>query len=163
MSDRSAEFAEFYARHASDVYRFALRLSGDTSDAEEITAEAFARAFTSSTPIRTATVRAYLLTIARRYYLETRLRRRRDVPISETVRDLRAEPSAHAEASTELAAVNAALGRLPEDDRSAIIMRALHVMPYEDIARSLGISIAAAKVKVHRARLMLAGLLPGHR
>jgi RNA polymerase sigma-70 factor, ECF subfamily len=163
MPDRSSEFAGVYARHAADVYRFALWLSGDSSDAEEITAETFARAFTSTSPIRTATVRAYLLTIARRYYVETRRRRGRDVPISEALRDTRPEPSARTEASTELAAVSAALDRLPEADRSAIVMRAVHSMTYEDIARSLGISIAAAKVKVHRARLMLAGLVPGHR
>jgi RNA polymerase sigma-70 factor (ECF subfamily) len=163
MPDRSSEFAELYVRHALDVYRFALGLSGDSNDAEDITAEAFARAFTAATPIRTATVGAYLLTIARHYYLETRRRRGRDVPISDAIRDSRPEPHARAEASTELEAVSAALDRLPEADRSAILMRAVHVMPYEDIARSLGISIAAAKVKVHRARLMLAGLIPRHR
>jgi RNA polymerase sigma-70 factor, ECF subfamily len=38
------------------------------------------------------------------------------------------------------------------------LMRAFEEMPYEEIARALGLSPAAAKVKVHRARLALAGL-----
>ena len=52
--------------------------------------------------------------------------------------------------------VTARLQTLPEIDRSALLMRALSDPPYEEIARSLGISVAAAKVKVHRARLVLA-------
>jgi len=158
MSDRTSEFAALYARHAPDVYRFALRLTNDPSEAEDVTAEAFARAFTSSAPIRTATVRGYLLTIARRYFLETRRRRARNVPLAETIRDARPGPHVRAEYASELAVVSAALDRLSEIDRSAILMRTVHLMPYEDIARALGISIAAAKVKVHRARLTLAGL-----
>jgi RNA polymerase sigma-70 factor (ECF subfamily) len=47
---------------------------------------------------------------------------------------------------------------LPETDRAALLMRAADEMPYEEIARSLGISVGAAKVKVHRARLALARL-----
>jgi DNA-directed RNA polymerase specialized sigma24 family protein len=35
-------------------------------------------------------------------------------------------------------------------------MRAQQGMPYEDIARALGISLAAVKIKIHRARLRLA-------
>jgi DNA-directed RNA polymerase specialized sigma24 family protein len=37
-------------------------------------------------------------------------------------------------------------------------MRAVDGMAYEEIARVLGISLAAVKVKIHRARLVLAGL-----
>jgi RNA polymerase sigma-70 factor (ECF subfamily) len=45
--------------------------------------------------------------------------------------------------------------RLPEKDRAALLLRAMEGMPYEQIARTLGISVSAAKVKVHRARLAL--------
>jgi RNA polymerase sigma-70 factor (ECF subfamily) len=55
-----------------------------------------------------------------------------------------------------LDAVLEQLQRLPEVDRSAVLMRALESAPYEEIARALGLSVAAAKVKVHRARLTLA-------
>ena len=55
-----------------------------------------------------------------------------------------------------LARVRDVLGTLSEVDRSALLLRALHDMPYDEIARALGISTAAAKVKVHRARLKLA-------
>ena len=52
----------------------------------------------------------------------------------------------------------AALARLPEVDRAAVLMRAQSDMSYEEISQVLGISVAAARVKVHRARLRLAEL-----
>ena len=52
--------------------------------------------------------------------------------------------------------LRAALDALPEADRSAVLMRANGGLPYEEIAAVLRISVAAAKVKVHRARLKLA-------
>ena len=50
-----------------------------------------------------------------------------------------------------------ALQEMPEVDRAAVLMRANGV-PYEDVARALSISTAAARVKVHRARMKLTGL-----
>jgi sigma-70-like protein len=48
-------FGELYARYAQDVYRFALYLSGDRHEAEDITSETFVRAWTATVPIRTWT------------------------------------------------------------------------------------------------------------
>jgi RNA polymerase sigma-70 factor (ECF subfamily) len=45
--------------------------------------------------------------------------------------------------------------KLPEIDRAALLMRAFGQTPYEEIAQVLGVSIASAKVKVHRARTVL--------
>ena len=45
--------------------------------------------------------------------------------------------------------------KLPEVDRAALLMRAFGQTPYEEIAQVLAISIASAKVKVHRARTVL--------
>lgn len=59
------------------------------------------------------------------------------------------------EQSAEVRAVLAALQQLTEMDRTALLMRALDEMPYEEIADTLGITVASAKVKVHRARLKL--------
>jgi len=66
-------------------------------------------------------------------------------------------PEAAARSRHELDAVMAALGAMPELDRSAVLMRA-DDLPYDEIARALGISPAAARVKVHRARLKLTAL-----
>jgi RNA polymerase sigma-70 factor (ECF subfamily) len=47
---------------------------------------------------------------------------------------------------------------LPELDRAALLMSAFEGMPYAEIARALGISLAAVKMKIHRSRLTLSRL-----
>jgi RNA polymerase sigma-70 factor (ECF subfamily) len=148
-------FGELYKKHAPDVYRFALYLSGEHGEAQDITLEVFVRAWAASEPIRTATVKAYLFTIARNLFLQGLRKKSRHVALDEDLRDPQAGPYAQAEEKAELAAVLAKLQTLPEIDRAALLMRAFDEMPYEEIARALGISLAAVKVKIHRARLAL--------
>ena len=155
MTDDPSDFGEIYARHAAAVYRFALHLSRDQSEAEDITSETFVRAIASRAEIRTETVRAYLFTIARRYYLEVHRRRARDVPLVDAIQDPAPGPSTQAEHSSDLEAVSLALQRLPKVDRTVLLMRAADQMTYEEIARALGISVTAARVRAHRARLAL--------
>jgi RNA polymerase sigma-70 factor (ECF subfamily) len=150
------DFGELYRNHAPDVFRFALYLCGDRGEAEEITSETFVRAWTAPGEIRMATVKGYLFTIARHLFLKGRTRRSRHVELDETLHDPKPGPQAAAEHDSELRAVLAALQKLPEVDRAALLMRAGDEMPYEEIARALGISLSAVKVKIHRARLALA-------
>jgi RNA polymerase sigma-70 factor (ECF subfamily) len=44
---------------------------------------------------------------------------------------------------------------MPEIDRAAFVMRVQHELPYAEIARALGLSLTAARVKVYRARKRL--------
>lgn len=151
------DIESLFRQYSSDVYRFALYLSGDRHDAEDITSETFVRVWTSPEEIRVATIRAYLFTIARNLYLQElrRTGRRRAAELDETLPDFAPSPLRRTETREELDAVLADLQRLPETDRTALLMRANDQIPYEDIALALGISVAAAKVKVHRARLLL--------
>ncbi len=64
-------FHELYTRYAGDIYRFALFICGDEAEAEDITAETFARALTEKAPLVSATVKDHLLTIGRNLHLET--------------------------------------------------------------------------------------------
>ena len=149
------DFSALYRKYAPDVFRFALYLSGDRSQAEDIASETFVRAWASSEPIRVATVKGYLFTIASNLFLQGLRKKSRQVALHDDLRDPQASPYAQAEGKQELRAVLAGLQRLPEVDRAALAMRAFDEMPYEEIAQALGISLAAVKVKIHRARLAL--------
>lgn len=153
--ERAASFHELYERHGHSVYRFALYLSGDATLAEDIAAETFLRLWGARQPIVMETVKGYLLAIARNVYLQERRRAGRLAPLAEGLAD-GTPGSAAAEARLELQQTLEWLQRLPETDRAALLMRAEQELPYEEIARALGISLPLAKVKVHRARLRLA-------
>ena len=52
-----------------------------------------------------------------------------------------------------------ALQQISEGDRSALLMGAVEGLPQEQIAAALGCSVAAVKVRIHRARLRLRAVI----
>ncbi|HKW32798.1 MAG TPA: sigma-70 family RNA polymerase sigma factor [Candidatus Acidoferrum sp.] len=144
-----------YERYAGDVRRFALYLCGDAVMADEITSDTFVRAWMAVGRIRQPTVKSYLFTIARNAYTDLLRLAARHTQLDENMPDTRISAQVHMEQTAEVRAVLAALQQLPEMDRTLLLMRALDGMPYEEIAETLGIEVAAAKVRVHRARLKL--------
>jgi RNA polymerase sigma-70 factor (ECF subfamily) len=105
-----------------------------------------------------ATVKGYLFTIARNLFLQGLRKKFRHVALDDELLDSQANPYTRAMQKERLDSVMTLLNTLPEASRSALLMRAVDGMAYEEIARVLGISLAAVKVKIHRARLVLAGL-----
>lgn len=154
-------FHELYERYAPEVYRFALWLSGNSADAEDITAETFTRAWAGRQRIQTETVKAYLFTIARNLFLKQSREHRRYLPLDQAQVDRSPGPERRIEDSQLLKEVLSQLQLLPEVDRTALILRVQHELPYVEIARILNLSLASAKVKVHRARLKLAAVRTG--
>jgi RNA polymerase sigma-70 factor (ECF subfamily) len=152
------DFNSLYKKYAPDVHRFALYLSSDRGEAEDITSETFVRAWTSPEPIEMATVKGYLFTIARNLFLQGQRKTSRHVALDECLRDQKASPYVQTEQKEQLDSVLAELQKLPEASRAALLMHAVDGMPYEEIARVLDVSLAAVKVKIHRARLALAGI-----
>lgn len=150
---------DIYERYAPAVYRFALGLCGDPAWADDLTAETFVRALVSPNPIRAETVQAYLFTIARNLYLQAWRKERRLRRLEESVADGGLGPEKASEQQSDLRAALAALQSLPEIDRAALLMRAQDDLPYTAIADALGLSLAAVKVKIHRARLKVARLV----
>ncbi len=146
-----------YRQHASAVFRFAWGLCGDRQVAEDVVSETFVRVLTKAPRIETRTALAYLLAIARNVCISGWRRRRREAPLH-TAEVSAAPYTDHVgrlDGQARLAAVIDALGKLPEGERAALLLRADHDLTYEDIADALGISVSAAKVRVHRARLRL--------
>jgi RNA polymerase sigma-70 factor (ECF subfamily) len=155
---KATSFVELYDAYARDVFRFALYLSGDTALAQDITSETFLRVWLAEQPVRPGSVKAWLFAIARNLYLHELRHLCRNMPLDSampSVDSVSATPEATLEAKENLVRVLKALATLPEVDRFALLLR-VEGFSYTEIAASLRISIAAAKVKVHRARLRLA-------
>jgi RNA polymerase sigma-70 factor, ECF subfamily len=149
------DFQSLYERHAPEVRRFALYLCGDPVRADEITSDTFVKAWLAIGRIREPTVKSYLFSIARNIYRDSLRRGARQAKLDENMPDTQTSAHAQLEQQAELRAVLAALQDLPEIDRTALLMRALDEMPYEEISAALEIPVVTAKVKVHRARMKL--------
>ena len=120
-----------------------------------VTSETFIRVWSSPEPVRLATVKAYLLTIARNLCLMERRRSSRQQALDKTVPDSSQSLARQVQAKLELDRIMRALQEFPEADRAALLMRADEGLSYEEIAAALRLPVATVKVKVHRARLKL--------
>ena len=156
-----AGFHGVYEKYARDIHRFAWYLSGDRAVADDVTSETFIRMWMSPEPVRFATVKAYLLAIARNLYLMERRRCSRQAVLDRDWADSDRDVGRDVEAKEELERVMRALQAFPEVDRAAVLMRALEGLSYEEIAVALKLPLATVKVKVHRARLKLAEVRGG--
>jgi len=148
-------FQDLYDRHWRDVYRFALFLSGNPAQAEDLASDAFMRAWTAREPIREATVRAYLLTITRNLWRDLKRREARLVPLEEA-----AVPAidARGDARLDLGWTERHLALVAAGDRAALLLHARDGFSHEEIARRLDISVGAVKSRIFRARAALAAL-----
>ncbi|HXI87965.1 MAG TPA: sigma-70 family RNA polymerase sigma factor [Parvularculaceae bacterium] len=154
MGGETTQFSAYYAQYAPRVRRYLLALAGDATLADDLTAETFARAWTAFDRIREPTMLAYLLAIARNLHRNSVARKRPLDQLDERIPDPASTPEERAEARSELGAVLGAIRGLSEAERTPLLLRADHTS-YEEIARVLGISVNAAKVRVHRARVRL--------
>lgn len=146
-----ATFQDVYNAYAADVWRFSRYLTGSDEEADEITSEAFVRAWTAATPVRAATAKSYLLAIARNLAMDERRRRKRHEPAPESMTSSAASP----EAQFELRQTLDALQELPEELSGPLLMHAAGGLSYEEIAQVLGVPLSTVKIRIHRARLRL--------
>jgi RNA polymerase sigma-70 factor, ECF subfamily len=163
--DRGA-FDELVRRTFVDTFTLARRLTGNEEDARDVVQEAYLRAWRAIGKFRgEAQFSTWLYRItanAAATHLRKRKRHRAE-PLDEVAEpiDLRheAQPAAAAESADSLERISVALDALPPKLRSLVVLKDVYGLPHEAIADELGISVAAAKVRLHRARRKLRDLL----
>jgi RNA polymerase sigma-70 factor (ECF subfamily) len=153
-------FEQLVVATSPQVHALVLRLVGDEHDAGDVVQETYLRAFRAIGGFRSqAAVTTWLYRIAANCSTSY-LRRRRthdvlgpDLPLA----DARAERDEEAAASKadERARLLAALDALPASLRSVVVLHDVYDLAHEAIANELGISRAASKVRLHRARRKL--------
>ncbi len=166
-------FVALYRREAEGVLRFCARRVLDAETAVDLTAETFAQAFRGRAGFRGTTeaeARAWLQTIARRQiarYLKRGVldRRARDrLGIQTPLVD--SGDIDEIERRAGLGPLREALGdelaRLTSEQRHALRLRVVEERPYDEVARSLGVTEATARARVSRGLRALAAALEVH-
>jgi len=159
--DRGA-FEELVRATHADAYTLAFRLCGDEEDARDVVQEAYLRAYRGLRRFRgDAQFTTWLYRIVANCAATSLARRSRsrtsamdeDAPIADEAPE--ADPVAMAEATSLRDRVAVALQALPPRLRAVVVLRDVYDLPHDAIAKELGISEAAAKVRLHRARRRL--------
>ena len=118
--------SELFANHHDALYRYLVRLSGDPDVAADAAQEAFVRLLAN--PAASQAERAWLFKVGTNYVLEThrtaaRRARLLDGRGERTMADEPRDPLAGVEADEQRRVVMAALSRLSDKERAAILMR----------------------------------------
>ena len=156
-------FAEIVRRHERQLRIVLVRILDDVRDVEEAVQDAFIQAWRNLDRYRgEAALFTWLYRIGVNTALAQRRRKRlatvdiavlegRDAPSVER----RLGPEAAAEAADVRSLVLTALAELPFEFREAVVLRDLAGLTNAEVAEALGVSIAAAKSRIHRGRLQL--------
>jgi RNA polymerase sigma-70 factor (ECF subfamily) len=150
------DFDELVERHSAEIFAYVWRMLHETHDAEDCLQETFLRAYRAYGRLRAGTnYRAWLYKIAtntaRSHW---RRKKRSEVSTVDLDPDLQAGEMSVAdrvERKALLAAVARTVGKLPDQQRAALIMRKYQELSYAEIAAALACTEAAARANVYQA------------
>jgi RNA polymerase sigma-70 factor (ECF subfamily) len=158
-----------------DVYRFALSLTRDEADAEDVVQDTFLRAYRSwDTYTVGSDCRRWLFTICRNVFLRSRERELRTIELPDGERDAFATGElAFGDAPrngvedilfrTDLGpAIERALARVPAPFQSALVLVDVEDQSYETAAEILGIPVGTLRSRLFRGRRIMQELLVTH-
>jgi RNA polymerase sigma-70 factor (ECF subfamily) len=158
----SQAFEELVRETYTDVYALAYRLTANEEDARDVVQDAYLRAYKGLKRFRgdaqfstwmyriTANCASTALTKGKKH-------RHEELEDEAPLADVRPENDPEAAGDAELlrSRLNAALEELPPRLRAVVVLRDMYDLPHQAIADELGITEAAAKVRLHRARRRL--------
>jgi len=164
-----ASFAEVYERYVEDIYRFTLRLMGNVTQAEDVTAQTFLRAYQGwSQLLQPDRVRSWLFQIAHNLCVDAMRRNQRvntvsldDTTASEVMHFLTTGASdtplpLEGVMRQEIADfLQDALLRLRPLERTVLVLGELEGMSNREIAQTIKRSVTAVKSLRQRARKAL--------
>lgn len=163
--DKRRAFEETALPHLDAVYRFGLRLTGNTAQAEDLTQETMLKAYRSWHQFRPGTnIRAWLLTILRNNFINE-YRKAKHRAESVDISDVEMRSVFHDVAETDPEGkffeqivdqeVLDAIDRLPEDFKEALILSDIEGLHYQEIAEVTGVPVGTVKSRLFRARRAL--------
>jgi RNA polymerase sigma-70 factor (ECF subfamily) len=167
MRQRDIAFESEAIPWIDDVYRFALSLTRDESDADDVVQDTFLRAFRSwHTYMPGSDCRRWLFTICRNVFLRSRERVRTTVELDAPEVDAAVTGSLYSAtvkegfddifARLDLApAIARALATVPEPFRSTLVIVDVEDQSYEAAADLLGVPIGTVRSRLFRGRRLM--------
>jgi len=160
-------FEMLYERRQAGVYRFALRMSGSESVAEDVTQDVFIALMRDGWQydVTRGSVSAYLYGMARNRVLRRLERDRSFVSMGDELEDddtamneqfiTREDPLAEFTRNEVIDSVRQAILALPAHYREVVVLCNLQEMSYEEAASVIGCAVGTVRSRLHRARAML--------
>ena len=162
-------FEQLYQRWQSPLYRFALRMSGSETIAEDVTQEVFLTLMRDGRQYSgRGSFAAYIFTIARhgawrrlqreRWFVRLEIEEEVESDVGLTTDRLiaQADPLADLTRDEIVEAVRRAVIALPAHYREVVLLCYLHELSYAEAAEVIGCELGTVRSRLHRARALLA-------
>jgi RNA polymerase sigma-70 factor (ECF subfamily) len=161
-SDKVDDFEALYRTHAPRLYALASRISGSSSEGEDLLQEIFLQAHRRLDSFRgEAALGTWLYKLAVNHCLDyVRSRRGKMTKMTTELNTTRGhEPTSRADTVVERLDLERAIGRLPDGCREAFVLHDVEGFDHKEVAVLLGIAEGTSKSQVFRARLKLRAML----
>ncbi|HUY75997.1 MAG TPA: RNA polymerase sigma factor [Ktedonobacterales bacterium] len=150
------QFEAFFRRYERDVFGYVWRLTGDEQTAYDLSQEVFLRAWRAFARVQGyEQPRAWLLRVASNLVINHRQRASLAASHSATIERMDDLGDGAADIGARLAtrdAVRATLLAIPARQRVVLVLRVVYGYGFDQIATTLGMTLAAAKMTLSRAR-----------
>lgn len=161
LADPIPTWDQLVREHGDRIFRLAYRLTGNRQDAEDLSQEAFVRAFKGLDQYTPGTMGGWLHRITTNLFLDS-ARRRSKIRFDRFAEDAEDRlpgttpgPERGFEFNNLDVDVQKALKALPPDFRAAIVLCDLEGYSYEEVAQVLGVKLGTVRSRIHRGRAML--------
>ena len=153
----TAAFERLYRANVGRVYALCLRLAGDSVRAEELTQDAFVRAWEKLGSFRgDAAFSTWLHRIAVNVFLmSTRSEGRRSARLRVVGDSVEVESAGRSSSPDDGIDLEKAIGGLPEGARTVFVLHDIEGYQHDEIARLMNIAPGTSKSQLHRARKLL--------
>lgn len=169
QNGNTESFERIVALTIDNVYALALRLLGDKEDASDVVQEAYIRAFKSIKGFKCqSSIKTWLYRITANccyaYYLKKESNRKKtEILANATIlKSGCSDPEMLNIEHFERQVLKNAIKNLPPQMRMPVVLKDIYGFSHEEVATELGITVSAAKVRLHRARKLLREALDGY-
>jgi RNA polymerase sigma-70 factor, ECF subfamily len=156
----SASLRDALVGEMNNLRAFGVSLCGDRERADDLVQETLFKAWNHLDSFHEGTnLKAWLFTILRNTYFSERRKRRREVEDADGSYAAKLCTPAEQDGHMEMQDFRAALTRLPDDQREALILVGAAGFSYEEAAEISGCAVGTIKSRVNRARNRLGDML----
>ena len=160
MTDTGQSWRDDVVNLIPALRAFAWSLSHNAADSDDLVQDTLIKAWTHRSKFEDGTnLRAWLFTILRNTYYTAMVRRRREVPDEDGKHAASLSSGPTQDWSVAMRALQAALRRLPDEHREALILVGAAGLTYEEAAEICGCALGTIKSRVNRARARLLRLM----
>ncbi len=158
--EKQQRFLALFEPVQPSLERFALAVTGEREKGRDVVAETVLIAYERFDSLRSPEAfLSFLFTIATRVHRrEVKMERRMERVDDERLKSL-LDPGLPPDAAADITAVHAALARLPEKQREAVVLFEIMGVPMKEIREIQGGTLTSVKVRIFRGRKRLAELL----